>query len=292
MNENAARTTGAGPQPALIMVAPNGARRGKADHPALPVSIAETVQTAVACRQAGAGAIHLHVRDGEGRHSLDPGLYREAVQAVNAATDSRILVQITTEAVGSYRSDEQVATVKAVMPDAVSVALREMCPGRVDEPFAADFYHWAHDAGIGLQHILYSADEVYRLSGMIARGSIPGDRHAMIFVLGRYAANQQSEPADLDPYLRAVGDCRLDDIIDWMVCAFGSGETACLADALARGGHARVGFENSLWNADGSVAKSNEERVAAISNICELLSRGNGQTAQAAGILGRTGSSG
>lgn len=286
MNENAASATGSAPRPALIMVAPNGARRTRADHPALPVTISQTVETAVACQQAGAGAIHLHVRDGEGSHSLDPGLYREAADAVAAATDGKLFIQITTEAVGRYRPDEQVATVKAVMPDAVSVALREMCPGRVDEPFAGNFYHWAHEAGIGVQHILYSADELYRLSGMIARRTVPGERHAVIFVLGRYAANQQSYPDDLDPYLRAVDDCRLSEAIDWMVCAFGSGETACLADALARGGHARVGFENSLWNADGSLAQSNQERVAAISAIGGMLARGNGQTAQADRILG------
>ena len=150
MTENAASTINPGPQPALIMVAPNGARRGKADHPALPVSIPETVQTAVACRQAGAGAIHLHVRDGAGQHSLDPGLYREAVQAVAAATDSRMFIQITTEAVGRYRPDEQVATVKAVMPDAVSVALREMCPTRVDEPFGRASLQTVRGAGYRL----------------------------------------------------------------------------------------------------------------------------------------------
>jgi uncharacterized protein (DUF849 family) len=77
-----------------------------------------------------------------------------------------------------------------------------------------------------------------------------------------------------------------------MVCAFGTGETACLADALARGGHARVGFENSLWNADGSLAKSNEQRVAEISGLSGLLARGNGQAADAAAILGIPGGAG
>ncbi|MEC7495261.1 MAG: 3-keto-5-aminohexanoate cleavage protein, partial [Pseudomonadota bacterium] len=31
-----------------LMVAPNGARRTKADHPAIPVTIQETVETALA----------------------------------------------------------------------------------------------------------------------------------------------------------------------------------------------------------------------------------------------------
>lgn len=35
-----------------IMVAPNGARRGKSDHPAIPISPTELVETVVACRNA------------------------------------------------------------------------------------------------------------------------------------------------------------------------------------------------------------------------------------------------
>ena len=62
------------PLPAL-MVAPNGATKTKADHPALPVTIPEIVACAEACARAGADGIHAHVRDAEGRHVLDAGLY-------------------------------------------------------------------------------------------------------------------------------------------------------------------------------------------------------------------------
>ena len=46
-----------------IMVAPNGARLTKADHPTLPVTIEETVAAALAARAAGADGLHAHVRD-------------------------------------------------------------------------------------------------------------------------------------------------------------------------------------------------------------------------------------
>ena len=62
-----------------LMVAPNGARKVKKDHPAVPLTISETVATAKSCYEAGAGAIHLHVRDKEGQHVLDAGLYKEAL---------------------------------------------------------------------------------------------------------------------------------------------------------------------------------------------------------------------
>ncbi|MEM1003879.1 MAG: 3-keto-5-aminohexanoate cleavage protein, partial [Pseudomonadota bacterium] len=67
------------------MVAPNGARHGRADHPAIPVSIAETVAVAHACQGAGARGLHLHVRDADGRHSLDAGHYSEALSELARA---------------------------------------------------------------------------------------------------------------------------------------------------------------------------------------------------------------
>ena len=58
-----------------LMVAPNGARRTKQDHPAIPVTLEQTVETAKKCYQAGAEAIHFHLRDDKQQHILDAGLY-------------------------------------------------------------------------------------------------------------------------------------------------------------------------------------------------------------------------
>lgn len=246
-----------------IMVAPNGARRTTADHPALPVTIPQIVETAKACFAAGAGGIHAHVRDADQAHVLDAGLYRELVAEL-ARELPDMAVQITTEAVGRYTPAEQRAVVRAVMPKMVSVALREMIPD-ADTSEAARFYHWAHEARIAVQHILYAPNEVSSLEELVAAGVIPGDDLQCLFVLGRYAKDQESDPLDLLPFLDTL---RMSELTaDWAVCAFGRGETAGLQAAFAAGGKARVGFENSLWNADGSLAADNAERVRAIAAL-------------------------
>jgi len=66
-----------------IMVAPNGARKTTSDHPAIPVTIEQTAITAKACFDAGAGAIHFHVRDTDQKHVLDAGFYREGLEELN-----------------------------------------------------------------------------------------------------------------------------------------------------------------------------------------------------------------
>jgi 3-keto-5-aminohexanoate cleavage enzyme len=260
-------------RPALLMVAPSGARRGRADHPALPLTIAELAEAARACRSAGAGAIHLHVRDEAGRHALDAGLYREATAAVREATEGCMLVQITSEAVGRYSPEEQIAAIEAAEPEAVSVALREMMPQRAEEPRASAFYRRCFDAGIGVQHIVYAPQELDWLAGLIARRIVPAERLSMILVLGRYAEAQESDPRDLAAYLARLAASGLEGRGEWMLCAFGRGETAALAAALAFGGHVRVGFENSLWEPDGSLASDNAARVARIAAIAERLAR-------------------
>ena len=83
----------------MIMVAPNGARRQKSDHPALPISVQEICDTARACEAAGADAIHVHVREDDGRHSLDTGRYRETLSALTEHAPSP-RVQVTTESAG------------------------------------------------------------------------------------------------------------------------------------------------------------------------------------------------
>jgi uncharacterized protein (DUF849 family) len=246
-----------------IMVAPNGARRTKADHPALPVTIPEIVKAAQACFAAGAGGIHAHVRDGDQNHVLDAGLYNELTRELTRAVPD-LSVQITTEAVGCYTPEEQRALVRTVEPSMVSVALREMAPDE-DLAEASRFYHWANEAQIAVQHILYDAGDAGRLKKLIESGDIPAGSLQVLFVLGRYTANQESDPAELDPFLAEIRGWACEP--DWAVCAFGRGETAALQAAFRHGGKARVGFENSLWNRDGSLAVDNAERVREIAAL-------------------------
>ena len=248
-----------GLQPIAIAVAPNGGRRTKADHPALPVTTDEIVATAAACLEAGACMIHVHIRDRHGGHLLDVDAYRTAIAAVQAAVGDRLVIQITSEALGIYKSAQQMAIVREVRPEAVSLALRELAPDARDETAFADFLTGLRQENTTPQIILYSPEEAVRLAELNKRGVILFDDVPVLYVLGRYAVGQRSSPNDLLPFL-APGMPRF---AHWSVCAFGARENACVATAALLGGHARVGFENNLWLPDGSVAPDNAALVAA-----------------------------
>ena len=78
----------------LITVAPTGAETAKVDAPALPVTLDELVSTAVACEAAGAGLIHVHIRDADARPTLDLGRLTDTVAALREATS--MVVQLST----------------------------------------------------------------------------------------------------------------------------------------------------------------------------------------------------
>jgi uncharacterized protein (DUF849 family) len=270
-----------------IMLAPNGARKGHADHLNLPVTIDEVAREAAQCLPAGVQAIHVHVRDDLGRHSIDAERYLAATAAIRRLAGSELIVQMTTEAVGQFTPPQQIAAVRAVRPEAVSIAVKELVPDPSAETAAAELYKWAHQNRIAVQHIAYVPDEFDHLLDLIARGVIPGKRHSVIFPLGRYVAGQESNPAELIPFLAKVVGNGGPERFDWWVCAFGAAETTSLVAAAALGGHCRIGFENSFINADGSRADSNAERVADLRKALVGVRRGKASRAAALRTLGR-----
>lgn len=239
----------------LIMVAPNGARRGKGDHPELPITVPEIVAATQASVAAGAGALHLHVRGADGAHSLDAGLYREALSELTRALPD-LPVQITTEAVGQYSPAQQAALIDALRPRWVSASLREL--GQAPE-IAKRTYEQARAQGTQVQHIIYGPEDMDRLRHWQQDGVLD-EAESVILVLGRYGKEVPSTPAALDDLL-----AQMPPVGDWMVCAFGPSEHACLLHAARRGGNLRVGFENALVDAEGQPWPSVAHSVAALS---------------------------
>ncbi|OOY28775.1 class III aminotransferase [Thioclava sp. L04-15] len=245
-----------------IMVAPNGATKTKADHPALPISLDEITETALACQAAGAGALHLHLRDDAEGHLLDTGAYREALAHLRPRLGD-MAVQITTEASGRYEPGHQRYVALNSGAEMVSVSTREML--RDPEPLATKFFEEAAERGVRVQHILYSREDAEALARVLPDRLLQDPGLQLIFVMGRYVEGQVSTPAMLDPFLSWMQAEAITP--DWAICAFGQGETACLRNALEKGGKARVGFENSLVMEDGSTARDNAARVVAIAAL-------------------------
>lgn len=251
----------------VIAVAPNGGRRTTKDHPALPVTAADTARTAAACREAGAAMLHIHVRQPDQRHSLDVDLYREAIAAARREAGPDMVIQATTESVGIYSADQQMAMVRALKPEAISMALRELAPTDADKAAFADFTAWLTRERIAGQIILYDTADAARARTWAEEGVFDADAMSVIFVTGKYAPPTPAAPADLLPLHAGCADL----FRDWMLCSFGPRETGCVTLAALLGGHCRVGFENNLALPDGAIAPDNAAIVAATADALKAV---------------------
>ncbi|NMV40886.1 3-keto-5-aminohexanoate cleavage protein [Ralstonia insidiosa] len=275
-------------QPIAIAVAPNGARKTHVDHPALPITPDELAACARQCVEAGAAMLHLHVRRPDGTHSLEPDHYRPAIAAVQQAVGDALVLQITTEAVGIYTPEQQMASVRALQPEAISAALRELVPDTAHEAEAARFFGELAAARTAIQYILYSADDVVRYRDLRARGVLPDTPHWVLFVLGRYSAGQRSNPSDLLPFLQAWADGgAVTSNVPWAMCAFGPREAECALTAALLGGHARLGFENNMMLPDGSTAPDNAALITNLRGHLDALHRPLASAAELRAWFGR-----
>ena len=241
------------------MVAPNGARPMKKDHPEVPMTISEIANTGKECFDAGAEAIHFHMRDKKGQHVLDSGLCKEALNELNKVVP-KMHLQITTEAVGRYSPEEMRKLAYDVMPPGISIGIREMIPLRKPSSEDIKLYKKLTEAGTKIQHICYEPGDVDLLSDLLEKAKLSKNGTWCMFVIGHYSG-KVSNPGNISPFVERL---KLQNITaDWAVCAFAKEEISCLKMAIKLGGKIRVGFENSLLMPDGSIAPNNETKVKA-----------------------------
>jgi len=249
-----------------LMVAPNGARRIKKDHPAVPLTISETVETAKACYKEGAEAIHLHVRDENGQHVLDAGLYKEALNELENQVP-KMHIQVTTEAVGKYSPADMRKLAYDVVPPGTSIGTAELIPSRIPENEDIKLYKYLTEAGTKIQHILYKPEDIDLLVELLKKSNIKIDNAWCLFVIGHYTG-KISYPENIPPFLKKMEENKIK--LDWSICAFGKEEIGCLDKAISLGGKIRVGLENSLFMPNGEMAPDNQSKVAAVKKLFNL----------------------
>ena len=245
-----------------IMVAPNGARKTTQDHPAVPVTDQELLDTAVACFDAGARALHAHIRTNEQVHLLDVERYETLIQSLGERLPE-LQVQVTSEAAGIYESNAQIDLLSRLKAPWVSVAIREILRSQEPQTLQPFFQQLLDKSRV--QFILYDADDFQTLTSLVEREIIRTESLEVLYVLGRYSTNQESTPDQLDPFLefRDRTPTHVKPARE-MICAFGRGQIPCLLRAASEGMDLRIGFENGVWLPDGEIAEGNAALVAAL----------------------------
>ncbi len=221
------------PAGTLITVAPTGAEHAKADLPQLPTTLEELVETAQRCEAAGASLIHLHIRDGEHRPTLDAGRLRAAVEAVRSSTD--LVVQLSTG--GSVHDPlEQRLTVLDAEPDSCSLTCGTTNFG--DDVFLnpwgfmSDLYVQAQEREVVPEFELFDLGHVHALQRLIDTHGLPfGGRVHVDFVTGVPGAM----PATTGALMAGVAMLPA-EVTSWSATGIGRGHLPIMAAALSAGG--------------------------------------------------------
>ncbi|HUR76233.1 MAG TPA: 3-keto-5-aminohexanoate cleavage protein [Sporichthya sp.] len=257
------------PEGTLITVAPTGAELAKADFPALPTTLDELVATARACAAAGAGMIHVHLRDEQDRSCLDVGKLTEAVSAIRAETD--LLVQLSTGG-GVQDSFEARLAVLDAAPDSCSLTCGTVNFG--DEifanpwPFIAELYQRTQQQGVVPEFELFDLGHVATLHRLLDTYGPPATGRVHADLVMGVPGGMPGTAATLVTVAAA-----LPDQATFSATGIGRAALPVAFAALAAGGHLRVGLEDTVTFARGRPVQNNAELVERAAVLAGLAQR-------------------
>ncbi|SDE83007.1 Uncharacterized conserved protein, DUF849 family [Blastococcus fimeti] len=237
----------------LIKACLNGPRR-PGDHPALPVAPAHVGRDAAAAVAAGAGALHVHPKDGAGADSLHPAAVADVLTAVRAAVPG-VPVGVTTGAWALPDPEQRVAAVRAwtVLPDFASLNWHEDGADAV--------------AGALLERGVQVEAGLWHRRGVAAWQASPHrDRCLRVLVELPDGLDAETTGARADELLAAVGESP-----PVLLHGTGSSTWPAVRRAAARGLDTRIGLEDTLELPDGSPAPDNASLVrAALAQVASV----------------------
>ena len=259
------------PPPArtLITVAPTGAETAKSDAPGLPVTLEELVGTAKACEAAGAGLVHVHIRDEDARPTLDLGRLRATVQALREQTS--LVVQLSTGGAVTDPFDARLKVLEAE-PDSCSLTCGTTNFG--DDvfsnplPFMAELYQHSQAAEVVPEFELFDLGHVTSMNRLLDTYGPPYGGHVHADLVMGVPGGMPGTAAALVAAVAA-----LPEGCSWSATGIGRTTLPVALAALSAGGHLRVGMEDTLTLAKGRPVRANEELVARPAELATLAQR-------------------
>jgi 3-keto-5-aminohexanoate cleavage enzyme len=254
----------------LITVAPTGAEAAKADVPALPTTLDELVETAVRCEAAGAGLVHVHIRDDQHRPTLELARLTETVTALRAATS--LVVQLSTG--GSVHDPyEQRLRVLEAGPDSCSLTMGTVNFG--DEvflnpwPFVTELYRLTQQLEVVPEFELFDLGHVAALHRLLDAHGLPyGGRVHCDLVMG-VPGGMPGTAAALVAAVQALPAA----VTSWSATGIGRSTLPVALAALSAGGHLRVGMEDTVTYSRGRPVAHNAELVERAAQLATLAQR-------------------
>jgi len=270
-------------KPVVIAVAITGSVPRKKDNPAVPVTVAEQVESTHEAFEAGATLVHIHVRNDDESSGSDPAKFAAVQEGVRKHCPGMI-VQFSTG--GRGREPAARGTMLSHRPDMASLATGSVNfatmiyenPPQLIDALAQSML----DFEIKPECELFDLAMLYNAADLVKRGLLKPPPHVQ-FVMGIKGAM---------PAKRSVLEFLLSELpqvlpgATWTAAGVARHQFEVAQWALELGGHCRTGLEDNIRFDETRLAASNAELVKKIADVCGKYGRRPATPAEARQLLG------
>ena len=270
-------------KPCIICVAITGSLPRKEDNPAVPITVAEQVESAQGAFEAGATIAHCHVRNDDQTPSSDPERFGRLKEGLETHCPGMI-VQFSTG--GRSGTGRERGGMLPLRPDMASLTVgSNNFPTRVYEnpPDLVDWLAGEMRAyGVTPEIEAFDLSHIFQAARMAADGRLAAPLYVQ-FVMGV----KNAMPADrraFDFFVETLR--RLAPGAEWCAAGIGRHQIEVNEWCVAAGGHCRTGLEDNVRLDRERLAPSNAALVRRAVELCERYGRPVAEAAQAREMLG------
>jgi len=268
--------------PCIITVAITGSLPKKKDNPAVPISIAEQVESTQEAFEAGATLVHLHVRNDDGSPTSAPERFEQVLAGIRKHCPG-IITQVSTG--GRSGAGRERGGMLHLKPDMASLATGSVnFPTRVydNAPDLVDFLAAEMKTqGIKPEVEAFDLSMIFKAAEMVRDGRIAGPLHIQ-FVMGV----KNAMPVDRDVFEFYVKTLRrVSPDATWTGAGIGRDQLTLARWSLELGGHARTGLEDNVRLDRDTLAPSNAALVRQVADLCGEYGRRPATAAEARQLL-------
>jgi 3-keto-5-aminohexanoate cleavage enzyme len=269
--------------PCIITVAITGSLPTKRDNPAVPITVAEQVESTQGAFEAGATLLHAHVRNDDGTPTSDPARFALLMEGVRKHCPGMI-IQLSTG--GRSGAGRERGGMLPLRPDMASLSTGSVnFPTRVYEN-APDLVEWLSSEmmthGVKPEVEAFDLSMIFQAATMAKAGRLQAPLHVQ-FVMGV----KNAMPVDRDAfefYVRILK--RLAPDATWTGAGIGRDQITLNHWSLELGGHCRTGLEDNVRLDRDTLAPSNAALVQRVVDLCPEYGRHPATVAEARTLLG------
>ena len=268
--------------PCIITVAITGSLPRKKDNPAVPISVAEQVESTQEAFEAGATLVHLHVRNDDESPTSQPERFAQVLEGIRKHCPGMITQVSTGGRSGAGRERGGMLSLK---PDMASLATGSVnFPTRVYDN-APDLVEWLADEmkryGVKPEVEAFDLSMIFSAVNLLRAGRIEAPLHIQ-FVMGV----KNAMPVDrevLEFYVKTLE--RLAPGSTWTGAGIGRDQLTLARWSLELGGHCRTGLEDNVRLDRNTLAPSNAALVRQVADLLPEHGRRPATAAEARQLL-------